>query len=260
MTDIVIYSAVFAFGAAAGSFVNVCIYRIPRGVSVVRPRSACPACGAALGPAELAPIFSFIFLRGRCASCKGRISARYPLVEAACGAMWAAMFWKYSFSPYFICYAALCSILLAVFFIDYDTFRIPNPLVLAAVPPALAAAVVFSFFSTGPERFRSVYGSAGMAAPLLGLVPCAFFLLIYIISSVLGGGKAAIGLGDVKLLVPAGLALGLRQSLFAAFIAVTLGGLTGIALLATGRKKRKDPIPFGPFLVAGIIAALIIYI
>jgi len=104
----------------------------------------------------------------------------------------------------------------------------------------------------------SLYESLGVAEPLLGLIPASLFFAIYLASASMGKGKAAIGMGDVKLLVPVGLALGMRQGLFAAFVAVALGGITGIVLLASGIKNRKDPIPFGPFIVVGTYAAVFI--
>lgn len=255
MADIISYAAAFIFGAVIGSFVNVCVYRMPRGISVVRPRSACPACGAALRPAEMIPLASYIFLRARCSSCRGRISPRYPLLEAVCGAMWAAFLWKFSFSFQFACYSALFSVYLAVFFIDLECMRIPNKLVISAMLPASAAAARFSFLLADPERFRSVYGSVNRFEPLLGLLPPAFFAAVYLITALTRKGGPAIGMGDIKLLIPTGLALGLRQSLFAAIMAVMLGGLAGAALILLGRKNRKDPIPFGPFIVAGAFAA-----
>ena len=252
------YATAFVFGAVVGSFINVCIYRIPRGISLASPRSTCTACGASLGPAELVPLVSYFALRGRCAKCRARISPRYPIVEFLCGALWAALFWRFSFTYEFICYAIFCSVLLAVIFIDADTMRIPNSLVIAATFPALAAALRYSFFIGPPERFRSAYNGVNRAAPLLGLAPCAFFIAVYALTSIASKGKPAIGMGDIKLLIPAGLALGLRQSLLAAFVAVTLGGITGVALLAARVKKRKDPIPFGPFLVIGAYVALFV--
>jgi len=205
----------------------------------------------------LIPLLSFIILRGKCASCHKRIPARYPAVEAVCGALWAAMYWRFAVSFQFICYALLGTILIAVFFIDLEWMRIPNRLVLCAIVPSAAAALRYAFILAPPERFRSLYNGVHAAEPLLGLIPCAFFLLIYIITSAAGGGKSAVGMGDVKLLLPAGLALGLRLCAFAVFIAVILGGVTGAALILTKRKTKKDPIPFGPFLVFGVLAAVI---
>jgi len=206
----------------------------------------------------LIPIISWFFLLGKCSSCRARISPRYPLTEFLNGAIWAALFWRIPFSFELVSYAALCSVLLAVFFIDLDYMRIPNALVLCAMVPALALSVRYAFFLSGPGRFRSVYNSVDAAAPLLGLAPSAFFLAVYMVTSAFSRGKNAIGMGDIKLLIPAGFALGLRQCAFAAFIGILLGGAVGAVLLITGIKKRKDPIPFGPFLVTGVIAAIFI--
>ena len=268
------YILTFVFGSIIGSFLNVCVYRMPRGLSVVAPRSACPSCGARLGAAELIPIASYILLRGKCSHCRSRIPPRYPLIEFLCGALWAALLYRFGkaarpsgslpleFPPFeFICYAALCSVLLAVFFIDVEWLRIPNALTAASMVPASAALVRYVFLLDPPGRFRSAYASVNPAAPFLGLAPCAFFIAVYLITAVFSkGGGAAIGMGDIKLLIPVGLALGLWQCLFAIFAAVTLGGVAGIVLIASGVKKRKDPIPFGPFIVAGFIAALFIRI
>ena len=258
MASIILCICAFVFGAIIGSFINVCVYRIPRGISVVKPRSFCPACGASLIFIDMIPLASYIIKLGKCSSCGTRISVRYLMIEFLCGALWAAHFWVFGFSFQFVCYAALCSILLAIFFIDIEWMRIPNILVICAMLPALAALARYSLFLSPPERFRSIYGSIGGADPLLGLLPCAAFIIIYIVTALLRGGQGGVGIGDIKLLAPIGLALGLRQSLLAAFISVMLGGLTGLVLIASGIKTRKDPIPFGPFIVVGAVVAVFI--
>ena len=258
MIAILPYICVFAFGAAAGSFIDVCVYRIPRNISIIRPRSYCPACGKTLTARELIPLVSYIILRGKCASCDAPIHLRHTLSELICGFIWIALLWKFSFSFQFVCYAALCSIFIAIFFIDLYWMRIPNILVVCAIAPAFALCVRYVFFLSPPERFRSAYNSINGAEPLLGMIPCALFLIIYIVSALTRGGEGAVGMGDIKLLIPMGAALGLRQNLLAVFIAIMLGGLTGVALIISGKKSRKDPIPFGPFLVAGAVAAIII--
>ena len=258
MANLALYSCVFVFGLIAGSFMNVCIYRIPRGMSVASPRSHCPACGTPLKAYEMIPLAGYALLRGRCSSCGAAIPFRYPLVELASGALCAVLFWKFGASFRFACYAALCMIYTAVFFIDLEWMRIPNVLVVYALIPACALWVEYLFFLTPPERFRSVYNSINGSGPLLGLIPCAAFLLIYAVSAIAGKGKSAIGMGDIKLLIPTGLALGFRQCLLAVFISVILGGLTGAVLLISHKKNKKDPIPFGPFIVVGAIAAIIV--
>ena len=257
-TQVVFFSVfAFMFGLAVGSFLNVCIYRIPRGMSVAKPRSACPLCGAGLKAHELIPLISYAALRGKCSACSGRINIRYLIVETLCGALWVILLHRFHFSFEYICYAVLCSILLAVFFIDMEWMRIPNVLTIAACAPAIAVGAKYALFSADPERFRSAYQSINPAEPLLGLLPALFFFAVFAISSAVGGGKSAVGMGDVKILLPAGFALGLRQGAFAAFTAVALGGLAGVILLAAGIKKIKDPIPFGPFIVIGVYAALL---
>ena len=256
--EIFLYTCSFLSGIIIGSFLNVCIYRIPRGISIVKPRSACPACGKTLTAFELVPLVGYLALRGKCSSCRARIPAWHAFVELLCGVLWVLLMRRFMLSYQFFCYAALCSIFLAIFFIDLQWMRIPNVLVGCAMLPASAVCIAYAFFLTAPERFRSAYNSIDRIEPLLGLIPCAGFLAIYIITAKARGGEGAIGMGDIKLLIPAGLALGLRQCLFAVFIAVMLGGLAGAVLIISGKKKRKDPIPFGPFIVAGVYAAIFI--
>jgi leader peptidase (prepilin peptidase)/N-methyltransferase len=243
------------FGAVIGSFLNVCVYRIPRDMSIVSPRSHCPACGTVLKASELVPLVSYAALRGRCGTCRERIPLRDPLVEALCGALWAFLFLRYGFSFSFFCDAVFFSILLAVFFIDVEWLRIPNPLVLCAMLPA-AAAFGRHALASPLLRLRGGYQSAHPLAPLLGLIPgAALFLLIYLCALLIYRNNRVIGMGDIKLMIPVGLRLGLWQCLLAVFLAVSLGALTGIVLILAGKKKRRDPIQFGPFIVIGAFAA-----
>jgi leader peptidase (prepilin peptidase)/N-methyltransferase len=155
------YAAVFAFGTFIGSFLNVCVYRLPRGMSVARPRSFCPRCSRTLSPAQLVPLASYFAGGGKCAFCGEPIPARYPAVEFLCGILWAGMFRMFALSFHFFCYSAFFSILLAVFFIDLEWYIIPNSLVLAAMVPAVAAflrhAVAVSALAGGAD-------SAGVGA------------------------------------------------------------------------------------------------
>jgi leader peptidase (prepilin peptidase)/N-methyltransferase len=243
----------FVFGLLIGSFLNVCVYRIPRGLSVVAPRSFCPACARPLDVLSLIPLAGYFLRGGRCRYCRAKISPRYPAVELLSGVLWAGLWHFFGLSVLFWCYGALFSVLLAVFFIDAEWLIIPNGLVLAAMLPA-AVLVLRHLF-----RPVWIYGSAHPLAPFLGLIPgTVFFLVVYIAARVVYKSDRAIGMGDVKLFIPIGLSLGFRVCLLAVVLSVCLGGLTGIVLMLTRKKSRKDAIPMGPFIVIGAAAALLI--
>ncbi|MDR1439597.1 MAG: prepilin peptidase [Clostridiales bacterium] len=195
------YFASFVFGIFIGSFLNVCIYRVPRGMSVALPRSFCPLCSAPLAPAHLVPLASYAALRGRCAFCGGRISARYPAVELLCGLLWAGMFRMFSLSFELFCYGAFFSILLAIVFIDAEWYVIPNPLVLAAMLPAVAAfarhVAAVSGLAPGLGGAAGYGGAAGGAG--LGISNAAG-----VAGAPAGGGLVARSAGAYALASPYG--------------------------------------------------------
>ncbi len=225
---------VFIFGLFVGSFLNVCIYRIYRKQSIVFPPSRCPDCGKRLGVSELVPVFSWLFQGGRCRGCHERISWRYPVVELATGVTYALLF-AYFPGVDFIIQVFFYSILIIVFFIDLEHQIIPNRLVIVLLIYAVAIQVLRPVHSR-PEALIGVAVGGG------------FLLLLAIVS------KGGMGGGDVKLMLALGLWFGWQKTLLLMFLAFLGGGLLSIFLLATGIKKRKDGIAFGPFL---IVAALI---
>jgi leader peptidase (prepilin peptidase)/N-methyltransferase len=243
---IVYYIFAVLFGLASGSFINVCIYRIPRGESLLHPSSHCTSCNSKLGPFELIPVFSFIFLGGKCRHCGARISVRYPIVEAATAAVYVLLLYKYGLSMDFVFFAFLFSVLIAVFFIDIDHRIIPDELVLTALAGGVLA-VVYNIF-----RPLTIYGDRDWWNPLLGILPgSGFLLLIAIIGILIYKSDDAMGMGDVKIFAPIGLFLGWRMCIVAFVLSVFLGGLTSIILMTARLKKRKDSVPFGPFIVMG---------
>jgi leader peptidase (prepilin peptidase)/N-methyltransferase len=228
---------VFLFGLAVGSFLNVCIYRIYRGESVIFPPSRCPGCGRRLGAAELLPVVSYLLQRGRCKGCGGSIHWRYALVELLTGLIFVVLLHHFP-GPEFLLQAFLYSVFIVVFFIDLDHQVIPNRLVVVLMAFALAVQVF---------RPALPWGNA-----LLGMLAGGGFLLFLAVVS-----RGGMGGGDVKLMAALGFWYGWQQTLLLLFLAFVAGGLTGIFLLATGLKKRKDPVPFGPFLVlAALVAGL----
>lgn len=250
MSIVVVTAAVF--GLAIGSFLNVVIWRVPRGESVVRPRSHCPDCGTAIAPRDEVPVLSWVLLRGRCRACGVRFGARYPLVELTCGLLFAAMAARFPWPgsgaesirslPAFL-YLAGVGLALAV--IDIDTKRLPNSLTLPSYPISLALLSVASLTGAGLRPLlQALAGAAAMYA--------VYFILWF-------AAPGGMGFGDVKLAGVLGGYLGwlgwsiLAVGLLGGWI---LGGIIGIALMLTGRAGRKTKIPLGPFMIAGAFLAI----
>ena len=219
-------------GLAIGSFLNVVIARLPAHRSLWGPRSACPGCGAALAWHDNLPVLSFVALRGRCRACGMRISWQYPLVEVVT-ALAFAMAWN-AFGPGIdaLTAAVFSSALIAITAIDLRHQIIPDVITL----PGVVAGLVANLAS---QRVSWLESLAGIA------VGGGLFFVIILAS---GGGM---GGGDMKLGAMLGAFLGWKVVLFSLFVAVVLGGALALALLASGKRGRKDPIPFGPFLAAG---------
>ena len=242
-----VYAVVFILGLVMGSFLNVCIYRIPLGKSIVSPPSSCSGCGKRLTALDLVPVASYVFLKGRCRHCGAPISFRYPLVELLTAVVFIALFVRFGFTVPFVSYAFLMLILISVFFIDIDHRIIPDELVIAGIIGGIVL-VVYNIFSP----LKDMYGDGKWWTPVLGFFSgSGFLLLVAIIGSLIFRSDDAMGMGDVKLMAPIGLFLGWKLCFTALFIAMILGGLSSLALMLLRIKKRKDTIPFGPFIVTG---------
>jgi leader peptidase (prepilin peptidase) / N-methyltransferase len=219
-------------GLVVGSFLNVVIVRLPQGRSLWRPRSACPGCGTAIGWHDNIPILSFAALRGRCRACGVAIPWRYPIVEAVTGGLFVLASATLAPGPDLIAALLLLPALVVVTAIDLEHQIIPDRITLPGIVTGLVANVASG-------RLSWLDTLTGMA---LG---GAIFLVIILAS---GGGM---GGGDMKLGAMIGAFLGWKITLLSILVAVVLGGVIAVVLLATGAKGRKEPIPFGPFLAAG---------
>jgi leader peptidase (prepilin peptidase)/N-methyltransferase len=215
---------VSVLGLCIGSFINVVIYRLPRGESIVTGRSHCTHCGKMIAWYDLFPLLSYLLLGGRCRNCKTPISWRYPLVEGLTAGLFLVLYLHFGLTAPMIKYLFLAALLVAVSFIDLEHFIIPNGLVLAGV-----------IFGIGISFF--IHNVSFLSA-LLGAVSCSGFLLLASLIS-----RGGMGLGDVKLAVVTGLFLGWPLGPLGLLIGICIGGLLGIVLLVTGTKGRKDPIP-----------------
>ena len=229
--------AVAVFGLVVGSFLNVVIARLPAGRSLWGPRSACPTCAAVIAWHDNIPVLSFIALGARCRACDARIAWRYPVVEIATAILFLAAYLRFGLSLDLVWVMALLASLVAITGIDVDHQIIPDVITL----PGIVAGALANLAVPG----RSIVDS------LLGIgLGGGIFLAIILVS---GGGM---GGGDMKLGAMLGAFLGWRLALIAFFVAVVVGGLVAVAVLAAGRKGRKEPIPFGPFLATGGAVAL----
>jgi len=220
------------FGLIVGSFLNVVVARLPEHRSLWAPRSACPGCGARLAWHDNIPLLSFALLRGRCRACAMPISWRYPIIEAATGALFGAAFARFGPTPQLVVAMVLLAALVAITAIDLQHQIIPDAMTL----PGVVAGVLANVATRHVPVLDSLLGIA-----LGGGV----FLVIILVS---GGGM---GGGDMKLAAMLGAFLGWKVALLALFFAVVAGGSLAIVLLASGLRGRKDPVPFGPFLALG---------
>lgn len=230
------YVVIFLFGVTVGSFLNVCILRLPRGESVVTVPSHCMSCGKKLRWYELLPLLSYILLRGRCSACKSRISAQYPLIEAANGLLWCILFRRFSMTPVFFLACGMCSALVVLSVIDART-RI--------IPP-------------GTTIFILVLGLGRVLCDLpnwqlyaIGLV--AVSVPLYIILIVTGG--RGIGGGDIKLMAVCGLFLGWKLIIIAFFLGCLLGSVIHLSLMAAKRAGRA--LALGPYLSLGVFLSML---
>jgi leader peptidase (prepilin peptidase)/N-methyltransferase len=229
-------------GLAFGSFLTVVVHRVPKGESVVAPRSRCPSCGARLSNVDNIPIVSWLLLRGRCRSCGARISPTYPLTELATGAVFVGSALEFGSIWAAAMMALFLALMVGLSLIDLRHRIIPNRLVY----PALLA------FGAYIAMVALAGGGLDLARAAIGMLAYGGFLLLVAIVSPRG-----MGMGDVKLAAVIGLvlgSLGLRYVAVAAGAGILMGGVGAIVALAAGA-SRKQAIPFGPFLAAGALVA-----
>jgi leader peptidase (prepilin peptidase)/N-methyltransferase len=235
---------VFVFGAIVGSFLNVCIYRLPKGLSIVEPPSHCFHCQAAIRPLDNIPLLSYVLLRGRCRECGTPFSPRYFLVELLTALLAVALLWRFGLTPALFLYFAFAAALVVVTFIDLDYLIIPDAISL----PGIGVGLTASFLIEGtPAPLESAIGVV-LGAGILWAVAFAYEKLT---------GTEGMGFGDVKLLAMIGAFLGWRGVPLCLLIGSLSGSVIGITAMAILGKDRKWEIPFGPFLALGAILTLL---
>ncbi|SEF81631.1 leader peptidase (prepilin peptidase) / N-methyltransferase [Caloramator fervidus] len=228
---------VFILGLIIGSFLNVCIYRIPKEESIIFSRSYCPYCKQKIKWRDLIPILSYIFLKGRCRFCKNKISLIYPCVEILNATLYLLLYLKYDFTILFLKYAVLSSLAIVIGFIDYYTTDIYTNTIIFGI----ATGVIFILL----EYFLKVK------------------IITYFLGALMGGGIISViifltngmGWGDAEFLFVIGLFLGFGLTLITLILSFIIGGIFGIFLVVLKFKSHKDYIPFAPFIsIASIIA------
>lgn len=234
-------------GLMVGSFLNVVIHRVPKDESIVTPRSHCPNCDTELANRDNIPVISWLVLRGKCRTCGHPISPRYPVVEAITGATFAGLAARFGWDEALPAFLVFAAFLIALSGIDLDTFLLPKKLVW----PSFFAGVVLL---GGASLLQSDARSATEAAVGSALA----FGFLYLVRFVYPKGM---GFGDVRLAAVLGMHLGwlmLGQVAVGLFLSFLLSSIVGVALIATGVKTRKDKVPFGPFLAAGTLLAVLV--
>jgi leader peptidase (prepilin peptidase)/N-methyltransferase len=259
-------AVIFLLGIMMGSFFNVCIYRIPLSMSVIRPSSHCESCSHALAPLDLIPIFSWVLLGRKCRYCKAPISIRYPMVEFLTGLLFLLLYLKFQLSFSFFIYLFFVSILVIIAFIDIDHRIIPDRFVImglvvgfiALIGPVLSVIIDRMMLpdAGGGEVFTQAMAAFAWKDALFGALIGGGSLLLMDISGRIFFKKEGMGFGDVKLMTMAGILLGFQKTAVSLLIAVWIAAVAGIIVLRT----RKDPadhyIPFGPFLAAGCVFSI----
>lgn len=242
MPDWLLPAVAAAYGLIIGSFLNVVIHRVPREMSLVRPRSHCPGCGALVRWFDNVPVLSWLLLGGRCRVCRAPISARYPLVELATGALLAAAAVRFGLSLAGAEAAVLLLLLLPLALIDLEHHLLPDALTL----PGIAAGLAFS----------ALGGLATLPDALLGAAVGGALPYLVIVAYRALRGVEGMGLGDVNLLAMVGAFLGWQGALLTLGIGSCVGAVAGLALMAAGRARRDTELPFGVFLALAAVLAL----
>jgi leader peptidase (prepilin peptidase) / N-methyltransferase len=234
--------AIALFGLCVGSFLNVCIHRLPTRASIVFPASRCPSCAHALAWFDNIPLGSYVVLGGRCRYCRAPISARYPIVEAVTCAIFLLHWYVFGPTPLLVVRLAFACALIVLFAIDLEHQILPNVITVPGIPIGLVCSL---FLPPGPLMSL---GGIALGGGLLWAIAEGWYLLRKV---------EAMGFGDVKMLAMVGAFLGVKLVLLTFILSSMIGGVVGVILLATGRADKATKVPFGTMLaVAALVASL----
>jgi len=243
----------FVLGAMVGSFLNVCVYRIPRNLSVVRPRSKCPKCENPIAWQDNIPVVSWLILGAKCRHCGQTISWQYPLVEAITGLLFFLVFWRFGLTAATPVYMVVSAALVLVTFVDLTDWTIPDEVTLPGIPIGIAVAALGMYLGDRSGLMvQNVFNAMGGAALGAGILYALDKVALFVLK------KPGMGLGDVKLMAMLGAFFGLWGAGLIIMIAAILGSVVGIAMVIAQKRKGVEEeshyLPFGPYLsMAGII-------
>lgn len=241
ITFVLIYSLLF--GLIVGSYLNVVVHRVPRGLSTVKPRSRCPGCGHLIRWYDNIPVVSWFALRGRCRRCGAQISWRYPAVETATSLLFLIAVLRFGITISALVAAAFLAILLALALIDGEHYLLPDRI----TKPGMLAGLVSSFFVSWTSPEGAVLGMLGGAAALYSLIGIWWLVR----------KQQGMGLGDPKMLAMIGAFLGPGKTVLTLFLACLLGTLLGLTLVALRRAELQSKLPFGVYLAIGAASSLL---
>lgn len=234
--DAILFLLLYLYGSALGSFFNVVGFRIPLKKSIVAPRSACPACGHQLTAFELIPVVSYMILKGKCRVCRSRISPIYPIMELLTGILFASAPYFVGLSGELLVALTLISLFMIITVSDIHYMMIPDKILLVFAGLFLFERIMWPL-------------TPWWDSPLGALIGFSLLLLIAFVS------KGGMGGGDIKLFALIGFVLGVKLLLLSFFLSTLYGAVFGMIALLTRMVKRRQPIPFGPFIVAGTLSA-----
>jgi leader peptidase (prepilin peptidase)/N-methyltransferase len=237
---------VFAFGAVVGSFLNVCVHRMPREESVVHPPSHCPHCHEPIRWFQNIPLVSYVLLRGRCRHCGSRITPRYLLVELLTAILFLAVWMRFGLWVAPIYWVLLAGLIVATF-IDFEHYIIPNEITYGGILVGLALSAMY------PPLMEQRTVLLSLMKSFLGVLTGGLTLLIVAIAGEKIFKKEAMGMGDVKFLAAIGAFLGWKATLFTLFISSLTGGIIGLMLILVNRKNWQSRIPYGPYIAFGAV-------
>ena len=240
MTESMTIGVVAVLGLAIGSFLNVCIYRLPRGESIVSPPSRCPSCGQGLRWFDNVPVLGWLLLGGRCRSCRGAVSPMYPVVEAATSVVFLLQLWQIGWQPLLAIRLLFVSAMIVLFVIDLQHRILPNVITLPGIAVGLLASV---FFEPG---WRAALIGVAAGGGVLWVVGEAYFRI---------RGEEGMGFGDVTMLAMVGAFLGWQLMLVTLLIASFAGSIIGGGMIAVDRGNMKYALPLGSFLAVGAVIA-----
>ena len=245
--------SVFMFGSLIGSFLNVCIYRIPRGESIVSPGSRCTSCGKPVRFYDNIPILSYIVLMGKCRQCKAGVSMRYPSIELLNALLYLLVLHRFGIaSPWvLLTYFVFVSSLVVIVFIDFDHQIIPDSITLPGIP---IAVVLGSFIL--PDPFLR-HEEMGYVNSIIGFLAGGGFFYIIAIAGRAILKKDAMGGGDIKMMAMVGGLLGWKGVILTTFLGSLFGSLIGVSLIMLKGREWGSKIPFGPYLALGALVSLL---